>query len=80
VAQNQRPYAWRDYGNRVGLWNLLDLMDELAIPAAHNLNSAALEACPRSRQPSAPAATNSSAMAAPIPNVPTGCGRRMSGG
>ncbi|HZH47067.1 MAG TPA: polysaccharide deacetylase family protein [Roseococcus sp.] len=46
VAQNQRPYAWRDYGNRVGLWNLLDLLDELAIPAAHNLNSAALEACP----------------------------------
>jgi peptidoglycan/xylan/chitin deacetylase (PgdA/CDA1 family) len=45
-VQNQRAYAWRDYGNRVGLWNLLDLLDELEIPAAHNINSAALEACP----------------------------------
>ncbi|WP_328805598.1 polysaccharide deacetylase family protein [Sabulicella rubraurantiaca] len=46
AVQNQRPYAWRDYGNRVGLWNLLDLLDELGIPAAHNVNSAALQACP----------------------------------
>jgi peptidoglycan/xylan/chitin deacetylase (PgdA/CDA1 family) len=30
----------------VGLWNLLDLLDELDIPAAHNINSAALDACP----------------------------------
>ena len=45
-VQNQRSYAWRDYGNRVGLWNLLDTLDELEIPSAHNINSAALEACP----------------------------------
>ena len=45
-VQNQRAYGWRDYGNRVGLWNLLDLLDELDIPAAHNINSAALQACP----------------------------------
>jgi peptidoglycan/xylan/chitin deacetylase (PgdA/CDA1 family) len=45
-VQNQRSYAWRDYGNRVGLWNLLDTLDELEIPSAHNVNSAALEACP----------------------------------
>jgi len=45
-VQNQRSYAWRDYGNRVGLWNLLDTLDELAIPSAHNINSAALQACP----------------------------------
>jgi peptidoglycan/xylan/chitin deacetylase (PgdA/CDA1 family) len=44
--QNQRSYAWRDYGNRVGLWNMLDMLDELGIPSAHNINSAALEACP----------------------------------
>jgi peptidoglycan/xylan/chitin deacetylase (PgdA/CDA1 family) len=44
--QNQRAYAWRDYGNRVGLWNLLEMLDELGIPAAHNINSAALDACP----------------------------------
>eukprot|EP01031_Cornospumella_fuschlensis_P048611 gene48611-59526_t len=44
--QNQRSYAWRDYGNRVGLWNMLDMLDELGIPSAHNINSAALDACP----------------------------------
>jgi len=46
AVQNQRAYAWRDYGNRVGLWNLLELLDELGVPAAHNINSAALDACP----------------------------------
>lgn len=37
--QNQRNYAWRDYGNRVGVWRLFDLFDHLKIPAAHNVNS-----------------------------------------
>jgi hypothetical protein len=45
-VQNQRAYGWRDYGNRVGLWNLLDMLDALDIPSAHNINSAALQACP----------------------------------
>ncbi len=44
--QNQRNYAWRDYGNRVGLWNYLDLMDEYGLPGAHNVNSTVLEECP----------------------------------
>ena len=44
--QNQRNYAWRDYGNRVGLWYYLDLLDEFGLPGAHNVNSTALEACP----------------------------------
>ena len=35
----QRNYAWRDYGNRVGVWRLLKLLDELNLPAAHNVNS-----------------------------------------
>ena len=35
----QRNYAWRDYGNRVGIWRLLKLFDELRMPAAHNVNS-----------------------------------------
>ena len=26
-------YSWRDYGNRVGAWRLLDLFDELGCPA-----------------------------------------------
>lgn len=37
--QTQRNYAWRDYGNRVGIWRLFDLFEELHIPAAHNTNS-----------------------------------------
>ena len=27
-------YAWRDYGNRVGAWRLLELFDELELPCA----------------------------------------------
>jgi peptidoglycan/xylan/chitin deacetylase (PgdA/CDA1 family) len=45
-AQNQRNYAWRDYGNRVGLWYYFDLLDEFGLPGAHNVNSSVLEACP----------------------------------
>ncbi|MFC7398321.1 polysaccharide deacetylase family protein [Chelatococcus sp. GCM10030263] len=37
--QNQRNYAWRDYGNRVGVWRLFDMFDKLGLPAAHNINS-----------------------------------------
>ncbi len=46
APQSQRNYAWRDYGNRVGLWYLLEMLDSLGIPAAHNVNTAALDACP----------------------------------
>ena len=45
-AQTQVNFAWRDYGNRVGIWHYLDLLDEFALPGAHNVNSALLEACP----------------------------------
>jgi peptidoglycan/xylan/chitin deacetylase (PgdA/CDA1 family) len=33
-------YAWRDYGNRVGAWRLLELLEELRLPATVLLNSA----------------------------------------
>lgn len=33
-------YAWRDYGNRVGAWRLLELLDRLGLPATVLLNSA----------------------------------------
>ena len=46
APQTHRNYACRDYGNRVGLWHYLDLLDEFALPGAHNVNSAVLEACP----------------------------------
>ena len=37
--QTHRNYAWRDYGNRVGIWNLFDLFDEFALPASCIVNS-----------------------------------------
>jgi allantoinase len=46
APQNQRNYAWRDYGNRVGLWNYLDVLDEYGVPGSHNVNSLILEQCP----------------------------------
>jgi peptidoglycan/xylan/chitin deacetylase (PgdA/CDA1 family) len=32
-------YGWRDYGPRVGIWRLFDLLDRLEIPATGALNS-----------------------------------------
>jgi allantoinase len=46
APQTQRNYAWRDYGNRVGIWNYLDLLDEYDLAGSHNVNSAAIEECP----------------------------------
>jgi peptidoglycan/xylan/chitin deacetylase (PgdA/CDA1 family) len=46
APQNQRNYAWRDYGNRVGLWYYLELLDEYGVPGSHNVNSDVLEQCP----------------------------------
>ena len=46
AAQSQRNYAWRDYGNRVGIWRMFDLFDELEAPLAHNINSIILEMHP----------------------------------
>ncbi|MBB6506652.1 peptidoglycan/xylan/chitin deacetylase (PgdA/CDA1 family) [Sphingomonas endophytica] len=39
-------YAWRDYGNRVGAWRLIDLFDRLGLRATALLNAAVLERCP----------------------------------
>lgn len=32
-------YAWRDYGNRVGAWRLIDLLNSLSAPASVLINS-----------------------------------------
>ena len=45
--QTQRNYAWRDYGNRVGIWRLFDLLDELKLPASILLNSLVPEHYPQ---------------------------------
>ncbi|MDO9708397.1 polysaccharide deacetylase family protein [Paracraurococcus lichenis] len=40
-------YAWRDYGNRVGAWRLLELLDALRLPATVLLNSALYDYAPQ---------------------------------
>ncbi|WP_420226363.1 polysaccharide deacetylase [Pigmentiphaga litoralis] len=45
--QTHRNYSWRDYGNRIGIWRLLDLLDELDLPAAHNCNSLVYDYAPQ---------------------------------
>ena len=39
-------YSWRDYGNRVGAWRLLDLFEALKMPAAVLPNAAIYDYCP----------------------------------
>jgi len=39
-------FGLRDWGNRVGVWNLLDALDEHATPAAALLNTAIYDLCP----------------------------------
>ncbi len=40
-------FGWRDWGNRVGVWNLMEALDEFGLPAACLLNAAVYEECPR---------------------------------
>jgi allantoinase len=37
--QTHRNFAWRDYGNRVGIWRLFKTLDDLNLPASILLNS-----------------------------------------
>jgi allantoinase len=36
---DHRNWAWREYGNRVGFWRLMELADELALPITHLANA-----------------------------------------
>ena len=40
-------YAWRDYGNRVGVWRMLELFDDLSLPTTTLVNSEMYAAAPR---------------------------------
>jgi allantoinase len=40
-------YSWREYGNRVGAWRLLDLLDNLKLPVTLLINSALYGTCPQ---------------------------------
>jgi allantoinase len=39
-------FAWRDYGNRVGVWRLFDLFDEVKWPASILVNTSIYAYCP----------------------------------
>jgi len=43
---NVRSYAWRDYGNRVGAWRLLEFADAYQLPYALLINSELYDYCP----------------------------------
>src|SRR5439155_71413 len=45
-AQSHSIYSWRDYGNRVGIWRLFELLDELGIPAQAQMNTAIYDVAP----------------------------------
>lgn len=45
-APNTRSYAWRDYGNRVGAWRLLELADAYRLPFAVLINTELYKYCP----------------------------------
>jgi allantoinase len=46
APQTQRNYAWRDYGLRVGIWRLFQLLDQMKLPATILLNSLICEHYP----------------------------------
>ena len=39
-------YSWCDYGNRVGVWRILELLDELQLPVTLLVNSALYQTAP----------------------------------
>src|SRR6185503_194233 len=45
-AQSHSVYSWRDYGNRVGIWRLFELLDDLRMPAEAQMNTAVYDAAP----------------------------------
>ena len=45
-AVSASVYSWRDYGNRVGFWRLMEMFDALDIPCQAQLNTAIYDHCP----------------------------------
>jgi len=39
-------YSWRDYGNRVGVWRCLELLEQLNLPVGALINTALYDHCP----------------------------------
>jgi hypothetical protein len=44
---NTYNWGWREYGNRVGVWRLLELFDEFKLPVSLLLNSEVYDHCPQ---------------------------------
>ena len=40
-------FSWRDYGNRVGFWRILEMFDEFEIPLGMIINTEVFEHCPQ---------------------------------
>jgi peptidoglycan/xylan/chitin deacetylase (PgdA/CDA1 family) len=36
---DHRNWCWLEYGNRVGIWHMLDMADQFGIPLGHHVNS-----------------------------------------
>ena len=47
VQPDVRNFAWRDYGLRVGIWRVFDLLDELDLPASHLMNTSIYDYAPQ---------------------------------
>ncbi|MBT5266196.1 MAG: polysaccharide deacetylase family protein [Rhodospirillaceae bacterium] len=45
-ANSHSIYSWRDYGNRVGYWRLMDLFDEFDIPIEAQMNTSIYDVAP----------------------------------
>ena len=45
--QTHRNYSWRDYGNRIGVWRLFELLTSSSCPPAHNTNSLLYDYAPQ---------------------------------
>ncbi|MCP3387769.1 polysaccharide deacetylase family protein [Bradyrhizobium sp. CCGB12] len=41
-----RNFGWRDYGLRVGIWRIFDMMDHFGLPMCHLLNASVCDAMP----------------------------------
>ncbi len=50
-APYHRGYAYRDYGNRLGIWRLLNLFNDYEMPCAILLNASVYDACPEILDP-----------------------------
>jgi peptidoglycan/xylan/chitin deacetylase (PgdA/CDA1 family) len=46
VPPDPRTFSWLDYGNRVGVWRLFDLFDDLKLPACHLINTTVFDYAP----------------------------------